>query len=296
MTLSIEAFLTEKRALVEQALGKLLPPEEKPPSSVHRAMRYTLMLPGKRLRALVLLASGGMLRAPEERLVPAACQVEMVHAASLILDDLPCMDGATLRRGVPANHLVFGEATAILAAFALLNRAYGIGPEEGTGGGWEPQVAARVAGMLAGAVGTEGLIGGQSSDLESTGTPLDFEALEYIHSHKTGSLFIAAAEIGGFLGDAGDREMEALHRYAKNLGLAFQITDDLLDATGSPKTTGKDCGLDQRKTTFVAFAGLEGARRLADELIDASRSALEPLGEKAATLAALAENVRFRVR
>ncbi|PYT05641.1 MAG: polyprenyl synthetase, partial [Acidobacteria bacterium] len=116
--MSIEAFLTEKRALVEQALGRLLPPEEKPPSSVHRAMRYTLMLPGKRLRALVLLASGGMLRAPEERLVPAACQVEMVHAASLILDDLPCMDGATLRRGVPANHLVFGEATAILAAFA----------------------------------------------------------------------------------------------------------------------------------------------------------------------------------
>jgi geranylgeranyl diphosphate synthase type II len=217
----------------------------------------------------------------------------MVHACSLILDDLPCMDDANLRRGRPTAHRVFGESTAILAAFALLNAGFELVHKAE---GLREKGRRQITLQLAQALGPQGLSGGQLADLESTGRQLDLEALEFIHSHKTGALFIAAAEMGALAAGARPRELASLHRYAKNLGLAFQITDDLLDYSGSPEVTGKDAGLDRNKTTFVDLCGIDGSRRLVDELIDASVGALAPFGKRGEIFIALAELVRCRDR
>jgi geranylgeranyl diphosphate synthase type II len=158
------------------------------------------------------------------------------------------------------------------------------------------RIRRRAIGRLAEAIEAEGLIGGQVADLGATGKRLDLETLEFIHSHKTGALFIAAADLGSLAGGAKVREAEALHRYAKNLGLAFQITDDLLDYSGNPETTGKDAGLDRDRTTFVNLCGIDGARRLVDELIGAAMDALGPFGRRAVLLRSMAELVRNRDR
>jgi len=261
----LSAYLALGRRLVDDALDRSLPPLGTPPPALHAAMRYTLLLPGKRLRGVLVLASCEMLKGDREDALPLAAAIEMVHAASLILDDLPSMDDATLRRGRPTLHKVAGEANAILAAVGLLNAAFG-------------------------------LVGGQVVDLESTGRRLELESLEYIHAHKTGALFIAATELGALAAGARERDVEALSRFAKNLGLAFQITDDLLDYSGNPETTGKDAGLDRDRTTFVNLCGIDGARRLAEELVAAAVAALEPFGKRASVLAGLAEMVRERDR
>jgi geranylgeranyl diphosphate synthase type II len=186
-----------------------------------------------------------------------------------------------------------GEANAILASVALLNAAFAIvhGATR-----LKDRVRREAIGRLAEAIGAEGLIGGQVADLGSTGERLDLETLEFIHSHKTGALFIAAADLGSLAGGAKAREAEALHRYAKNLGLAFQITDDLLDYSGNPETTGKDAGLDRDRTTFVNLCGIDGARRLVDELIGSATEALAPFGRRALLLRSIAELVRNRDR
>lgn len=293
---SLHEYLASRRGRIECEIDRRLSPAGAYPPGLHEAIRYTLMLPGKRLRPILALAVGSVFGAPEDDVLPAACAVELVHTASLVLDDLPCMDGATLRRGKPTCHRVHGEATTILAAVALLNRAFGIVAEESAAGRQGDRLSRRIAERLAAAIGTEGIIGGQHVDLESVGRRLDFETLEYVHSHKTGSLFISAAEIGALIGGARGQEMEAIGSFAKNLGLAFQVTDDLLDHVGSPDMTGKDTGLDRGKTTFVSFAGVEGARRLANELIDASLAALAPFRGRADRLAQIAELVRSRER
>jgi len=256
-------------------------------------VRYALLAPGKRLRGALVLGTSSMLRGDAAAALEVACAVEMIHTASLVLDDLPSMDDASLRRGRPVLHRAAGEANAILAAVALLNGAYELVVGSAS---MRPRVRAAVALRLARAVGGDGLIGGQVADLASTGRRLDLEGLEYVHSHKTGALFIGAAEAAALTAGARARDVEALGRYAKNLGLAFQITDDLLDASGDPEVTGKDAGLDRDKTTFVDFCGIDGARRLVDDLIDASTAALAPFGRRASVLRGLAELVRSRDR
>ena len=289
----LEAHLEASRMRVERALAAGLAPAGALPEILHDAVRYTLLLPGKRLRAILVLDACAMLKGEEERALGLACAVEMVHAASLILDDLPSMDDATLRRGKPTLHREVGEANAILAAVALLNGAFArIAAEELL----RERERVRAAAILAEAIGADGLIGGQVADLAATGRRLDLDALEYIHSHKTGALFLAAAELGALAAKGRERDVDALRRYAKNLGLAFQITDDLLDYSGDPAKTGKDAGLDRDRTTFVNLSGIDGARRIADELIDASLEALRPFGKRAGRLAGLAEMVRERDR
>ena len=289
----LEAFLAEGRRRLADALDRSLPPLGTPPAALHEAMRYTLLLPGKRLRGIIVLASCDLLKGSADDALPLACAVEMVHASSLILDDLPSMDDATLRRGKPTLHKVAGEANAILASVGLLNAAFALVQSAST---LKDKAKSAAIGKLADAIGAQGLVGGQIADLEATGSRLDLEALEYIHSHKTGALFIAAAELGAIAANGRARDLEALRHYAKNLGLAFQITDDLLDYSGNPATTGKDAGLDRNRTTFVNLCGIDGARRLSEELIAASVAALEPFGRRAATLAALADLVRDRDR
>jgi len=255
-------------------------------------MRYAALGSGKRVRPVLTLAVADLFGARDpESVVDLGCAVELVHACSLVLDDLPAMDDAALRRGRATTHREFGEATALLAAFALLNRAYALVAEAGQRlrlTRYEPEDLVH---HLATAIGTRGLIGGQALDLESDGRALDLERLEYIHAHKTGSLFLAAAELGAMAADARRRDFEAVSRFAKNLGLAFQIEDDLLDATATSEETGKDVGKDAGKTTFVGLLGVDGARALADELLAFAVDSLAPLGRRAEPLVAIAEFV-----
>ena len=260
-------------------------------------MHYALTGPGKRVRpALTLLVADlfGVRGARSERVLDIACAVEMVHACSLILDDLPSMDNAALRRGRATVHRTFGEAPALLAALALLNRGYEVVAESAHHLGLKRWASDDLVHHLAAAIGTDGLIGGQALDLSSRPEDLDLELLEYIHSHKTGALFIAAGELGAMAADAKRKDLEIITRYAKNLGLAFQIADDLLDVTATSEQTGKDAGQDAGKVTFVGLLGLEGARTLASELIGFAVESLEPLGRTAEPLRALARYVEHR--
>jgi len=271
------------------------------PQRVHHGMAYALTGRGKRVRPVLTLAVAEMLGGRgDDATLDLACAVEMVHACSLVLDDLPAMDDARLRRGRPTLHVEAGEDVALLAAFALLNRAFELVAECGQRlplGRYTPQDLAH---HLATAIGTAGLIGGQALDLESRAAELDrsggldLERLEFIHSHKTGALFIAAAELGAMAADARRRDLELVTRYAKNLGLAFQITDDLLDVVGTPEETGKETGKDEANVTFVKLLGVDGARALAAELLDFAVASLDPLGARAAPLRALAAQVRDR--
>jgi geranylgeranyl pyrophosphate synthase len=285
--------MARHRQSVDRALDAILPAADQPPSQLHRSMRYTVLAEGKRVRPVLTLICGEMFQAPMAPLVHAAAAVEMVHASSLILDDLPCMDDAALRRGRPTNHRVFGESTALLAALGLLNAAFAtlaaLRSRE------VPAArAGEAAAVLAGAIGSQGLIAGQVVDLEPGASVTDVETLEFIHSHKTGRLFIASAELGAILGRARPRERQAVARFAKNLGLAFQITDDLLDATSDAATLGKDVRKDKGRTTFATLCGVAGAQALSHELIDHAVKALEPLGRRAAALQDLAETIRHR--
>jgi len=272
-------------------LPELLPPEDERPESVHRALRYATLGAGKRLRPVLTLAVAELLGEAGDEVLDLACAVELVHAASLVLDDLPSMDDAALRRGRPTTHRACGEDIAILAAFALLTRAFQLVAGAGQRLGLKRYGAEDLVHHLAEAVGTSGLVGGQALDLHSDPASVDLERLEFIHSHKTGALFLAAAELGAMAADARRRDLEAVGRYAKNLGLAFQIEDDLLDALAATEETGKDARQDSERMTFVKLLGVAGARSLADELLGFAVASLAPYGGRAAALLALAERV-----
>ena len=266
------------------------------PKPLLEPLRRSITSQGKRVRGLLTIAVGEALGRKPGQLLDAAAAMEMIHTSSLILDDLPAMDDAVLRRGVPTLHRQFGEDLAILAAVALLNQAYGlvaanhaaVKPRRWSG----EQLVQRVVD----AVGWDGMIAGQSVDLHSEGSKLDFDTLELIHSRKTGALFVAAAAVGAMLANADAATLRRIEVYAKNLGLAFQITDDVLDVTADAKQLGKDVGKDEQKLTFVKLAGVEGARKLTGELVETSLQALTPMRAAADPLRALAIMVRDRVR
>lgn len=288
--------LEELRAAVEDRLGQLLPPTTEQPRQVHEAMHYALTSPGKRLRPVLTLAVAELFGSRPRNHLDLACTVEMVHAASLILDDLPSMDDALLRRGRPTTHRKFGEATALLASFGLLNRAFSLLAARGQRLQLRRYSTEDMVHHLADAIGSGGLIGGQALDLASRPEDLDLERLEFIHSHKTGALFLAAGELGAMAADARRRDLETISRYAKNLGLAFQITDDLLDVLATPEETGKDSHQDDGKATFVKLLGVSGAQALAAELLEFAVASLEPLGRKAEPLRSIARFVEGRSR
>lgn len=265
-----------------------MPAETVEPTAVHASMRYTALAPSKRVRAAMALL-GAELCGNEAAGLGVALAVELVHAASLVLDDLPSMDNAPLRRGRPANHVAFGEATALLASFNLLTLAFRTLAER-----YEGTLASRLTHLMAETIGSEGLVGGQAEDLVSTDRAITFERLERIHRLKTGVLFSASAVGGAMAVGAGAQQIASLSAYAKNLGLAFQIIDDLLDVEGDPAETGKQVRLDAKKTTFVSFSGTEGARQLARELCDTADRALAPFGARAARLRELSAFVAAR--
>ena len=282
----LPAFFPEYQRKVAAELQQLLPATG---SRVEQAMAYTALAPSKQVRAVLVMLCAELCRGHGDRAVPAAAAIELVHASSLVLDDLPAMDDAPLRRGRRANHLEYGESTAMLAAFGLLNLAYGVIAHS-----YQPALAAQMSALLSHAVGPDGLIGGQALDLEGTDTTITFEMLERIHRGKTGALFVAAATCGALTAGAAAEPIAALQAYAKNLGLAFQIVDDLLDVSGDPAATGKAVRADARKTTFVSFSGVDGARQLAAELCETADRALTPFGAKADRLRELSAFVAAR--
>jgi len=283
---ALPAFFHDYQTRVASELGRVLPATG---GRVERAMAYTALAPSKQVRAVLVMLCAELCRGGADRAVPVAAAIELVHASSLVLDDLPAMDDAPLRRGRRANHLEFDEATAILAAFGLLNLAYGVVAQA-----YPPPLAARMSALIAEAVGPSGLIGGQSLDLEATDHAITFEALERIHRGKTGALFVAAAACGALTAGAPGETIAALQAYAKNLGLAFQIVDDLLDVAGTTADTGKAVRADARKTTFVSFSGVDGARQLAAELCETADRALAPFGARADRLRELSAFVAAR--
>ncbi len=251
-------------------------------------MRYSLLAGGKRIRPVLTIQVATDLGATEEAALDAACAVEMVHAASLILDDLPCMDDASLRRGQPANHLVFGEDTAILAATALLNRAFGVIAECDL---LSAQTRLDLTRLLSDSVGSNGIIAGQFCDLQIRhGHGDDVAGLTEMYGQKTGALFVAALEAGARVAGVDDVWVKAVREYGVNLGLAFQLLDDLLDTFGSREDIGKDTGQDDGKSTLASRLGAHGTRQEVDRYVESAASALEPLGRSGHQLANLARS------
>ncbi len=285
------AVLAAIRDEVDAALDGALPPETAWPATIHRAVRYSLFAGGKRIRPALVIASGEAVGGARADLMPLACAVEMIHTYSLIHDDLPAMDDDDLRRGKPTSHKVFGEAIAILAGDALLTRAFHLLAEVPDGCD-ETRLRRRMraAAILGEACGTSGLIGGQVMDLESEGRSIDAADLERLHRAKTGALLSACVRGGAILGGADDAGLERLTQYASAIGLAFQVVDDVLDATEDAEHLGKTAGKDEaaKKATYVSVHGLEPARRLAASLRQEALDAVAPLGPRGEVLAAIA--------
>lgn len=266
-------YLARRAAEVNQWLDRLVPAETTPPEQLHRAMRYSLLAGGKRLRPSLTLAAGEALGADTDDLMPAACAIEMIHTYSLIHDDLPAMDNDDLRRGRATCHKAFGEAVAILAGDALLTQAFRVLSADSPRRNTERQV--RVIREIATAAGTvEALIGGQIADIESEGRNVDASTLEYIHRSKTGAMITTSVVVGGIIAGASDAQIDKLREYGRRIGLAFQIADDILDVTSTSEQLGKTPGKDQaaNKATYPAIHGIDAsnarARQLVGEAID----------------------------
>jgi geranylgeranyl pyrophosphate synthase len=278
--------------LLGETLEKSLPTGEGFSGPVVEAMRYSLLAPGKRIRPVLTMISAEIAGKRPETVLGAACAVEMIHTASLILDDLPSMDNATLRRGRETLHLRTDEATAILAANALLMQAFHLIADAVADSRLDAAGAAGIVRDAADCVGVPGMIGGQWQDLHPG--EKNFENLEYVHSHKTGALFILSATLGARLAGAGEKTVACLAAFAKNLGLAFQVVDDILDRQSEPGVLGKDVHRDTGKETFVTVFGLEDARVVAHDLVETAKAALGPFGGRADLLCRLADYVYLR--
>nr|WP_211236840.1 farnesyl diphosphate synthase [Chitinimonas koreensis] len=280
---------------MELALGGVLPPSDHLPQRLHAAMRYAVLGGGKRVRPLLVFAAGELVGAPAERLQYAAAAVELIHAYSLVHDDLPCMDDDVLRRGKPTVHVEFDEATALLAGDALQTAAFEVLAGHALCDDAADQV--RMLKLLATASGAAGMAGGQAIDLASVGLPLSLPQLEHMHILKTGALIRASVLLGSYCGTplaAGQRER--LDRFAKLVGLAFQVVDDILDVEADSATLGKTAGKDAAhdKPTYVSLLGLKEAKQRAAELEAEALACLDGFGEAARRLRELAHFIVHR--
>lgn len=289
----LASYLAERQAQVEAALDRSLPVVY--PEKIYEAMRYSLMAGGKRLRPILCLATCELTGGTLEMAMPTACALEMIHTMSLIHDDLPAMDNDDYRRGKLTNHKVFGEDVAILAGDGLLAYAF-----EHVAVATQNVPADRllkVVAMLGRAVGAAGLVGGQVVDLDCEGkSDVSLETLNFIHNHKTAALLEASVISGAVLTGASEENLQRLRRYAQNIGLAFQIVDDILDITATQEELGKTAGKDltAQKATYPSIWGLEESRKQADKLVNEAKAELLPFGEQAVALTALADFITAR--
>jgi geranylgeranyl diphosphate synthase type II len=289
VSFDLSAYVAQRRALTDRALDICLPPADALPPHLHEAMRYSLFCGGKRLRPILVFAGAEAVDGPLEWVIPLACAVECIHTFSLIHDDLPAIDNDDLRRGSPTSHVVYGEAMAILAGDALLAHAFDLiadcrlhVPAE--------RVLDAVT-MVARASGTRGMVGGQVSDIESEGrADLNIATVDSIHARKTGALLLASLLAAARLCGASLAQERALYLYGEQVGLAFQITDDILDLEGDAEKIGKPLGSDlkQDKATYPKLLGIPASRALARRAIDQALAALELFDQKADPLRALA--------
>ncbi|GAB1542724.1 polyprenyl synthetase family protein [Scytonema sp. NUACC21] len=292
-TFDLKAYLSERRTQVEVALDKSIAVVY--PEKIYEAMRYSLLAGGKRLRPILCLASCELTGGTVEMAMPTACALEMIHTMSLIHDDLPAIDNDDYRRGRLTNHKVYGEDIAILAGDGLLVYAFEFIVEK------TKQVRAehllQVVAKLSHAVAATGLVGGQFLDLEYEGKDnIDIETLNFIHTHKTGALLEASVVCGALLAGANNEILHRLSRYARNIGLAFQIIDDVLDVTATSEELGKTAGKDQKaqKATYPSLWGIEESRHQAKKLIEEAKTELAPFGERAIPLMAIADFITAR--
>lgn len=291
----LKAEWEKRRALVEEGLVRELRTDEAFDARLAESMEYSLTAGGKRLRPILLMAAADAAGGRGEDYLTSACAVEMIHTYSLIHDDLPAMDDDDYRRGKLTNHKVYGAGLATLAGDALLTMAFELLARQQ---GVPAETMLRVVREISEAVGANGMVGGQALDLASEGKRIDMDTLRRMHMAKTGALFRASVRSGAILGGADEAQLAALTEYAEAFGLAFQITDDILDVTGDAATIGKPVGSDERnhKSTYVTLTSLEEAKRLAREAADRAHEALAPLGGKAAFLDELAEYLVTRDR
>jgi geranylgeranyl diphosphate synthase type II len=286
--MSLPEFFEADHALIDKTLDEILPPEDTRPSSIHRAMRYSVFAGGKRLRPVLCIESARMFTDAVDGAVRVGCALELIHTYSLIHDDLPALDNDDLRRGKPTCHKVFGEAMAILAGDGLLTLAF----ETLARAPIEPPRRVRIIAEIGSGAGTvNGMVGGQVADVEAERKPVDSAGLEYIHRSKTAALIRSSVVAGALAGGAHDQDVERLRRFGENIGWAFQVVDDILDVEESSEALGKTAGKDQaqHKATYPAMFGLEKSHAIAADLEAKALRELDCYGERAKNLRKLAE-------
>jgi len=294
--MEITTYLEQKRQDVDRFLDSVMPPESAPPANLHKAMRYSLFAGGKRVRPILTIAAYEAVGGSSPVILPLASSLELIHTYSLIHDDLPAMDNDDYRRGQLTNHKVFGEAMAILAGDALLTMAFDLVSRPDLVDGLDPRSQVRVIQELAVGAGNVGMVGGQVADIEAEGQDIDLVTLEGVHRWKTGQLIRAAVRIGGIAGHATAERLACLSAYAEDIGLAFQIADDVLNVTGTREELGKDAHTDasRGKKTYPTFFGVDGARKLANERVASALAHLHEFGPQADPLRELARYITAR--
>ena len=295
--IDFQAWSRDVATRLEAALAELLPPPRIVPTRLHDAMRYSTLNGGKRVRAMLVFGAGEVTQADPKRLQIVASAIEMIHAYSLIHDDLPCMDDDVLRRGKPTCHVEFDEATALLAGDALQSLAFQLLSENQLAESAVTQL--KMIQLFSAACGSRGMAGGQAIDLDSVGKAISLPELELMHILKTGALIRASVIMGASCGaELSGKEHDHLDRYAKVVGLAFQVVDDILDEEGDSQSLGKTAGKDKadNKPTYTSLMGLAEARRFALELLDDANTALADFGERARRLREIADFIVHRRR
>ena len=285
MSFDLGAYMKERADAVDAALERVLPAETLRPETLHKAMRYSVFAGGKRLRPVLVIAGAEAVGGTASQVMPTACAMELIHTYSLVHDDLPAMDNDDFRRGAPTNHKVFGEAMAILAGDALLTLAFRLVADNAG----ESRALRDVVLDIADAAGHGGMVAGQVADLEAEGRRVGAEVVDYIHAHKTGALIRTSLRVGAMLCGADAARVRALSVAGADLGLAFQIVDDILDVVASSEELGKTAGKDQiqQKATYPAIHGIEASRARAAFLIRDAEEALRALGPRAEPIRAL---------
>ena len=294
--MNLKEYLKRRQRLVDEALERWVPGNQEFPPQVHQAMRYSLFAGGKRLRPILVLAAAETVGGRIADALPLACSLELIHTYSLIHDDLPAMDDDDLRRGKPTSHKVFGEALAILAGDALLTEAFHLLTRPDLMRDVSPRRRMKAINQVARAAGSYGMVGGQVMDISSQGLEIEPHLLEYIHSHKTGALIAASVCAGAIIGGASPSRCKALNHYGEKLGLAFQVTDDLLDVQGEEKKLGKAVGKDQAKgkATYPGLFGIAESRRKAEVLVEEALGHLQSFDGRANPLREIAKFVLKR--
>ena len=302
--MDIRKYLQEKKMIVDSALERYFPDpsggegELKPLNSLHKAIRHSLLDGGKRIRPILSIAAFEAVGGRGDQILPFACALEMIHTYSLIHDDLPAMDNDDTRRGKPTCHKMFGEAIGILAGDGLLTEAFKLMTNRSSWDGpfKNNELVLDVVHEIAQAAGISGMVGGQVADIESEGKEIDLPLLQYIHTHKTGAMILASIRVGARLGGAGGETLRAFTRFGERIGLAFQITDDILNVEGKAVALGKSTGTDlsRGKATYPSLLGLEESKRRATELVESALESLKPYGDEADPLREIAQFIIAR--